>query len=430
MQEKEAVLAVIDGEPITEEDLKYALTISHRREDLSSAGALNLSHYVQKLVDDRLIIHEARNAGMDQYPEVKQAIQAYILRESVVRLHDEEIVRKVTVTEEEVKDYYRQNYKRGDVPDEEFNNVKGRIEKEFRKQKEKERSDEYLKHLREKVNTKIDKELLSAINLEGGRDEIENWSKDKRPLAEVNGAVLTVQDFITLITPSFKGSGESIINAWIDRKAIDIEALSRHYERNPDLTKMVYHYENQLLKNAFIKKIIIPQIVVTDKDLEEYHSTHQKNFVKPVHYKIQQITAKTEEGAHEILDSLQKGADFSWLAKRKSADSASFNGGEAGWFTKEELPKPVREIIDTLQVGDVSPVIKNNSSYGIIKLQEKTGEEIEELRKVKNAVYKAYMSEQVNNLMDKYVNQLKTDAQIKINEREIRAVEEKVKQKS
>src|SRR4030067_977794 len=110
LQQQGSVLAVVNGEPITEHDLQYSLQIAHRREDLSSAGALNLSHFIQKLIDDRLIIQEARRMGAEDYPEVQQAIQAYILRESVVRLHNEEIVRKVTVMEDDMRSYYKKNY--------------------------------------------------------------------------------------------------------------------------------------------------------------------------------------------------------------------------------------------------------------------------------------------------------------------------------
>ncbi|MFZ3138934.1 MAG: peptidyl-prolyl cis-trans isomerase [Thermodesulfovibrionales bacterium] len=514
LSQKEAVLAVVDGEPVTEEDLKYALNIAHRREDLSSAGALNLSQYVQKLIDDRLIIHEARNAGMDQYPEVKQAIEAYILRESVVILHDEEIVQKVFITEEEIKDYYKRNYERftlgiieisleekaieileqikngknfkelaqkystypskkdesevvftrgslsteiqkavsplkpdevsdiiklsekfyivklmsrKEAPDEEFEKVKGSLQKAIRKQREKERSDEYLKYLREKANIKIDEKLLSAIKLDGD-SEREKWSKDKRHLVEVNGAVLTVEDFMAMIKPSPKISKENILESWIDRKVIDNEALSRHYEMKPGLKKMAYRYENQLLKNTFIKRVIIPQIVVTGKNLEEYYATHQKSFIKPVRYKIQQITVKSREEAQEILDSLQKGADFLWLAKRKSADSATEKGGDAGLFTKAELPKPLGEIIDSMKAGDTSPIIEIESLYKIFRIQDITGEVIEEYAKVKNNVHKAYVNEQVNTTLNRYIDKLKKDAEIKINEEEIRAIEKKFKQ--
>jgi peptidyl-prolyl cis-trans isomerase C len=112
LQQKDRVLAVVEGEPITEGDLLYSLSIAHRKEDLSSGGAIKISEYLNKMVDDRLIIDEARRAGMDQYPEVRKAIEAYILRESVVRLYGDEIVQKVSITDEDIQDFYKKNYER------------------------------------------------------------------------------------------------------------------------------------------------------------------------------------------------------------------------------------------------------------------------------------------------------------------------------
>lgn len=253
-------------------------------------------------------------------------------------------------------------------------------------------------------------------------------SKDKKPLVELDGAVLTVEDFVKMITSSMKRSKESIIDNWIDRKVVDQEALRRHYEANPELKKMVHCYENQVLRNTFIKRIIIPQIAVKEKDLEDYYAKHQKNYIKPARFKMQQITVKTMDEAQEIAKNLQNGADFSWLAKRKSIDSAASAGGDVRWLTKAELPKPVNDIIDTLNIGDTSPIVKLDSSFGVFRIQGKIGEEIEAFDKVKNTVYKAYVNEKVNALIDKYVNQLKTDAQIKIYENEIQAIEKKFKQ--
>ncbi|MEW6418223.1 MAG: peptidyl-prolyl cis-trans isomerase [Nitrospirota bacterium] len=511
--QKGNILAVVDGEPITEEDLKYSLQITHRREDLSSASALNLSQYVQRMIDDRLITDEARRMGIDQDPEVRQSIQAYILRESVVRLHDEEIVKKVSVSEKDVLDYYKKNYEqftlglievsseeeakdilkqlkigedfkelarkysthiskkdggeivlkrismptyingavsnlkpgqlcdvikiankyyiiklidRKEAPDEELEKVRGSIEREIRKQKEKERSDEYLKCLRERAAIKINRELLSAIKVGGESEEIK---KDKMPLAEVNGSILTAEDFVAMVTPGTRKSSEDILNNWIDRKLVDHEALSRHYENEPNLKKMLYRYENQLLKNTFIKRIVIPKVMISDKTLEDYYSKHQKSFIRPATYRIQQITVKTMDEAQNILSNLQNGADFSWVAKRMSIDSAGSKGGDIGWLTSAELPVPLREIIVTLKPGDISPVIKIDSRYRIVRLQGKTEEEVEEFNKVKNDVYRACYAEQINNLYSEYVNQLKKEAMIEIYENEIRSLEEKLQKK-
>ncbi len=107
---KPDVFAVVDGSPVMEADLKYALQVAHRREDLSNASALDISRYIRKLIDDRLITDEARRMGMEQYPEVREAVRAFILRESVSRLYNEEIVQRISVSGEEIANYYKKNY--------------------------------------------------------------------------------------------------------------------------------------------------------------------------------------------------------------------------------------------------------------------------------------------------------------------------------
>ncbi len=185
-------------------------------------------------------------------------------------------------------------------------------------------------------------------------------------------------------------------------------------------------YKNQLLKNTFIKRVVIPQITLSDEALKKYYVSHQESFMKPAQFKIQQITVKTMDDAQDILNNLQNGADFSWLAKNRSVDSVASEGGDLGWMTKAEIPEPVRKIIDTLKPGDISPVIKIDSNYRIIQLLDRKEGEVEEFDKVKNAVYRAAFEEQVNAILNNYISQLKKDADITMNDEAVRLLEEKV----
>ncbi len=512
--QKDTVLALVDGDTITEGDLKYSLTVAHRKEDLSSAGSLDISRYVNKLIDDRLFVHEARTAGMDQLPEIKQAIEAYLLRESVVRLHKEEIVEKVSITEDEMRDYYRKNYeqfklgiievksegeageilsrlkngadfaelvqkfsthpskeKQGEIalkrmgmasevynavsalnigeysnvvkpgnayyilkllgkstaPENEFDNVKGGIKKELRKGKENERSDDYLKTLRARATITIQDGLLAELKKDSAEKEPEKGIADKQPLVEVNGEVLTAGEFLSMMNRAGKKSEQDVINSWIERKLIDEEALGRHYEKRSDLSSALDRYENELLKITFIGRIIQPQVKVTDEVLREYYSTHQKDYMKPARYRIQLITAKTEEDAKEIMNNLQNGADFSWVAKRKSVDASAPDGGEIGWIAKAELPKQAREIIDTMNAGDISPTINTGeNTYLIFKLHDKHKEEVKDFDKVREPVFQAFFNEQMDVLLEKYLTQLKKGAGIKVYDKEIKSLETKL----
>lgn len=514
LQQKEKVLAVVDGEPITEADLEYSLNIAHRREDLSSAGSLMISDYIHKLVDDRLIIDEARRSGMDQYPEIKRAMDAYILREAVLRLHDDEIVKKVSVTDQEIRNYYEENYDRfalrlievmsmgkaeeimdklkqgedfeeiarnysvhmsrnkggkvvyerkaiptyfieaishlqpgeisgivnvlnkyyilklmgrEDAPGgEEFEKLRGGIERTIRTQKEHDRSSEYLQYLRQKASIKIHEELFSSINFEGSREEIEQWSHDSSPLVEIGDKILTVGEFIKMARPSTRRTKEDILNSWIDLKLVDIEALSRHYEREPELKRKIYRYENQLLKDIFIKRVVVPQIAINDEVVKDYYLKNKERFVSPARYKVQIIAVKEKEDAQMILKNLQEGADFSWWARMESVDSSSATGGDAGWFTRDSLPQPLQMIIDTLRPGDITPILEVDTYYMIARLNEKVEEKVREFSKVKDVVRRALFNDQRNTVLEDYIARLKADAEIKFYDRQIRLLEEKL----
>ena len=105
-------IASVDGEAITVEDLIYSLNVSHRVEDLSSAGELDISEFIQRLVDELLVVQEARRMGMEDYPETRKKVDAYVLRESVVRLYNDEILKKVTVSEAELRERFRRDHER------------------------------------------------------------------------------------------------------------------------------------------------------------------------------------------------------------------------------------------------------------------------------------------------------------------------------
>lgn len=494
------ILATVDGEPLSREDLAYSIQIAHRRENLSTAHALDINDYLQKLINEKLIIQEARRAGVQDYTEVKKKVNAFLIRESVVRLYNEEIEQKVTVGEEAVAEYYREKYekftmgiievgsekeaasilkqlkggadfkglamqysthsskkdggavvfvrkdmgpfweeavtslklgevgnvqKSGDkyyliklinreaAPAKDMESHKEGIGAQLKKRLVQERSDEYLKYLRGQVSPAVHSELLSVIRFSTPQEK-EKWLTDGRPLVELKDSVCTVGEFVSALSSDDDKTKEAVLNQWIDKKAVDYEALGRHYEINTDLKDAVRRYEDQLIKNTFIANVIVPQIKISDSEIKEYYEKHQEEFIKPVQYKIQQITLNTREEAQAALDSLREGANFSWLAKEKSVDSVAQSGGNAGWVIKDKLPDSIRASIDNMKPGDISDVLALDTLYRIIRLQEISEKAFEGLEEVRPSIHMKLFREKYDKVFGAYADKLKKDAEIKI----------------
>ena len=95
------VVAIVTGEPITLDEFNR---------DLAMARGAKRSEVLQRLVNVRLIVQEAKRIGLDELPEIKNMIDAFskvTLREELM----ERNVKDVKVDEKEVEKLYRESIK-------------------------------------------------------------------------------------------------------------------------------------------------------------------------------------------------------------------------------------------------------------------------------------------------------------------------------
>src|SRR5215469_10341240 len=83
------------------------------------------------------------------------------------------------------------------------------------------------------------------------------------------------------------------------------------------------------------------------------------------------ILVATEGEAKDIEAQLKSGADFATLAKQKSKDPGAADGGDLGYFTKEQMVPEFAEAAFKLQKGQISDPIKTQFGWHIIKIEDR-----------------------------------------------------------
>jgi parvulin-like peptidyl-prolyl isomerase len=505
---KDEVVALVEGSPIYTDEIMYSASIAHRKEDLPKTKELDFSDYIQKAIGEKLITEEARRMGMDEFPEVREKVRGFVLRESVVMLHNEEIASKITVSDEEILNAYRENYVKYDyiefqnqedanaaleqlkngadfrevslkytAPETHNSNIdivrlkkslrpeykealsaikpgehteiisagdkyliikllnpsaedkifqdrtRKEIEKAIRKQKE--LGTDYLKALREKAPVKIEEELLAGLNSDIEKGDREKWTGDKRPVASVYESVLTVEELLKMSGPRGNSEGPlrrpliDSVNSWIDYKLVDHEALSRHYELKPELEAKVYNYTNQLIKDVFIRNVILPNIVFTEEKLIDHYNRNLADYMLPAKYKVQMMSLDTREEAESASNSLKAGADFAWLTNTKTGREIS----DILW-TQEQLPETLAENIESMEPGDISPVFEYDNKFSIIQMKEKTKAMPNKFENVIEQVKKSYFLNKMEELLNEYKEKLRVGAEIIIYEDVVKKMQE------
>ena len=96
------------------------------------------------------------------------------------------------------------------------------------------------------------------------------------------------------------------------------------------------------------------------------------------------ILVETEDEAKAVLAELKKGMDFAELAKTKSKDPGSQDGGDLGYFTKDQMVPEFSEVAFKLDKGQLSDPVKSQFGWHVIKVEDKRNRQPPEFDKVKD----------------------------------------------
>jgi hypothetical protein len=108
----------------------------------------------------------------------------------------------------------------------------------------------------------------------------------------------------------------------------------------------------------------------------------KEKVVKPGMYKeelekiiIEQNKDEFSKAAHEKIikaqNELNQKTDFAIVAQKYSDGSSASQGGELGWFKKDQLAPEVAEVAFSLKNNEVSDIIESSLGYHIIELEDK-----------------------------------------------------------
>lgn len=101
----------------------------------------------------------------------------------------------------------------------------------------------------------------------------------------------------------------------------------------------------------------------------------------PVNATPEQIAARRAR-ADEVMRQLRTGADFAKIAATYSDAPDALKGGAIGWRDPDRLPPLIADQLRKLSPGQVTPVIKSNTGFHIVKMLAKRNQAQEPVQAV------------------------------------------------
>lgn len=143
----------------------------------------------------------------------------------------------------------------------------------------------------------------------------------------------------------------------------------------------------QLIINQVRRQMVASRIKVSDQEVDNLMATLKSSGQSDIEYHFSHILIAipeaaspeeiqaAEQRASNILERLARGEDFSEIAIAESDGQTALEGGDIGWRSLGQIPNLFIETVETMQVNDVSDLIRSSGGFHIIKLLEKRGDE-------------------------------------------------------
>ncbi|ETR77473.1 peptidyl-prolyl cis-trans isomerase [Afipia sp. P52-10] len=216
-------------------------------------------------------------------------------------------------------------------------------------------------------------------------------AQDANPvLAKVNGVEIRQSDLnmaeeelgaaqLAQMDPATKR--DNLLSYVIDLKIVAKAAEDKKIGETDDFKKSLAFARERLLMDKLLTSEA--KAATTDEAMRKVYDEAAKQMGGEEEVRARHILVETEGEAKQIAEELKKGADFAELAKKKSKDPGASDGGDLGYFTKEQMVPEFSTAAFALEPGKISDPIKSQFGWHIIKVEDKRKRKPPEFDQVK-----------------------------------------------
>jgi peptidyl-prolyl cis-trans isomerase C len=175
-----------------------------------------------------------------------------------------------------------------------------------------------------------------------------------------------------------------VVEFLIERHLLAQLASKEGIGESEDYKRRLAAYQAKALRDSFLVQKIGPSI--PEAEMKKAYDDEAKRLQATERARARHILVASEKEAADILAKLKKGAKFEDLAKQYSLDGSKDFGGDLGYFTAPEMVPEFSKAAFALKAGEISPPVKTDFGWHIIKLEDLKKGAAQPFAQVKGAI--------------------------------------------
>ena len=234
-------------------------------------------------------------------------------------------------------------------------------------------------------------------------------------LAKVNGSEIRQSDVAIAeeeLAPSLgqmdpATKKDNVLSFLIDMKIVAKAAEEKKIADREDFKARLEFARNRLLMDNLLS--VEGKAATNDEAaMKKVYDDAAKQITGEQEVRARHILVETEAEAKAVEEELKKGADFAELAKKKSKDPGASDGGDLGFFTKDQMVPEFSAVAFALEPGKISDPVKSQFGWHVIKVEEKRNRKAPDFAQVKPQI-ETYVTRKAQ---ADYVTKLRAEAKI------------------
>jgi peptidyl-prolyl cis-trans isomerase C len=229
---------------------------------------------------------------------------------------------------------------------------------------------------------------------------------DDKVVAIVNGHEIKVSeaqmasDDIIGLLPDLppKARYPFVVNYLIERHLLAQRAVKEGVAETKEYKERLALYQAKALRDAFFFEKIKP--MVTEEEIKAAYDAEAARVEQTERIRARHILVNSEKEAKDIAARLEKGEKFEDLAKQYSLDGSKEYGGDLGYFTAPEMVPEFSKAAFALETGQVSPPVKTDFGWHLIKLEDRKMGGAQPYDQVKGAIRNILVRKKVQQVVD------------------------------
>ena len=209
-------------------------------------------------------------------------------------------------------------------------------------------------------------------------------------------------------SPQFQNQA---INELINVMLLAQSATSAGLDKRPSVATALKMQRDQFLSRLALQEYAMGHQPSEEELKKSYEESYAKQ--ESEEFKARHILVKSEEEAKGLIEEINGGKDFAELAKQHSTGPTGKNGGELGWFGSTQMVKPFADAVKAAEPGKlVATPVKTQFGWHVIEVQEKRKKQPPSFE----SVHQKLLADAQRKILSEYVNKLRGEAKIEINE--------------